>query len=103
MGTANDTAWGAPIVGWSDLFGFAVSESQTFTQKYYPASRYWHDILELERTCLCIRREAEITPPLSHDPLQKYSVISRSTGTKNRLLLKWDAHFTSKSIDNSSI
>ena len=99
----SDTTWKAPIVGWSDLFGFAVSESQTFTQKYYPASRYWHDLIELERTCLCTRREAEITPPLSYDLLQGYSVISRPTGTKNRLLWKWDARFTPNSIDNSSI
>ena len=47
--------------------------------------------------------EAEITPPLFYDPLQGYGMISRPTGTKKRLLWKWDAQFTSNSIDNSSI
>ena len=47
--------------------------------------------------------QAEITPPLSYDPLQGYSVISRPTGIKSRLVWKWDAGFTSNSINNSSI
>ena len=70
-----DQLWDQPIIrlGGPLLQDGVTSLASLFQNhkhlaKIIPVSRYWHDRLKLERTCLCTRREAEITPPLSYDP-----------------------------------
>ena len=75
-----DYAWKNPIPMYSKTFGYAVAEGKTFTQKYYPRSRYWEDIDAMERTCLCAREVRDIFPPLNKKALTISTPITRQTG-----------------------
>ena len=78
--TQEDYAWKNPIPMYSKIFGYAVTEGKTFTQKYYPKSRYWKEIDVMERTCLCAREVRDIFPPLTKRALTVSTPITRQTG-----------------------
>ena len=78
--TQKDYAWKNPIPMYSKIFGYAVAEGKTFTQKYYPNSRYWKEIDVMERTCLCAREVRDIFPPLTKRALTVSTPITRQTG-----------------------
>ena len=65
---------------YSKIFGYAVAEGKTFTQKYYPKSKYWEKIDVMERTCLCAREIRDIVPHLTKDALAVNIPITRQTG-----------------------
>ena len=75
-----DHAWKNPIPMYSKIFGYAVAEGKTFTQKYYPRSKYWKEIDTMERTCLCAREVRNIFPPLTKRALAISTPITRQTG-----------------------
>ena len=78
--TQEDYAWKNPIPMYSKIFGYAVAEGNTFTQKYYPKSKYWDKIDNMERTCLCAREIRDIVPHLTKDALAVNIPITRQTG-----------------------
>ena len=78
--TQEDYAWTNPIPMYSKIFGYAVAEGNTFTQKYYPKSKYWEEIDVMERTCLCAREVRDIFPPLTEKALTVNIPITRQTG-----------------------
>ena len=73
-------AWKNPIPMYSKIFGYAVAEGKTFTQKYYPRSKYWTEIDVMERTCLCAREVRDIFPPITKRLLIMSTPITRQTG-----------------------
>ena len=73
-------AWRNPVPMYSKIFGYAVAEGKTFTQKYYPRSKYWTEIDTMERTCLCAREVRDIFPPLTKRALTVSTPITRQTG-----------------------
>ena len=73
-------AWKNPIPMNSKIFRYAVAERKTFTQKYYPRSKYWTEIDAMERTCLCAREVRDIFPPLTKKALITNTPITRQTG-----------------------
>ena len=78
--TQEDYVWTNPIPMYSKIFGYAVAEGNTFTQKYYPKSKYWEKIDVMERTCLCAREIRDIVPHLTKDALAVSIPITRQTG-----------------------
>ena len=75
-----DYAWKNPIPMYSKIFGYAVAEGKTFTQKYYPKSKYWTEIDAMEQTCLCAREVRDIFPPLTKKALTISIPITQQTG-----------------------
>ena len=65
----DDHVWKNPIPMYSKIFGYAITEGKTFSEKYFPGSRYWNDVTELERSCLCERKIMDLHPSLSLDML----------------------------------
>ena len=78
--TQEDYAWTNPIPMYSKIFGYAVAEGNTFTQKYYLKSKYWNKIDVMERSCLCAREIRDIVPHLTKDALAVNIPITRQTG-----------------------
>ena len=59
----DDHAWKNPIPMYFKIFGYAITEGTTFADKYFPGSRYWDNVAEMERTCFCERKIVDITLP----------------------------------------
>ena len=78
--TQEDYAWTNSIPMYSKIFGYAVADGKTFTQKYYPKSEYWKEIDVMERTCLSAREIRDIVPHLTKDALAVNIPITRQTG-----------------------
>ena len=78
--TQDEYTWKNPIPMYSKIFGYAVAEGKTFTQKYYPRSKYWTEIDAMERTCLCAREVRDIFPPITKKLLIMSVPITRQTG-----------------------
>ena len=76
--------WKNPIPMYSKIFGYAITEGKTFSEKYFPGSRYWDDVTEMERTCLCEQSIMDLHPSLSLNMLFINTPIVRSTGDKIR-------------------
>ena len=74
---------------YSKIFGYAITEGKTFSEKYFPGSRYWDDVTEMERSCLCERKIVNLHPSLSTDMLLINTPIARNTGNKIRHRRKW--------------
>ena len=87
--TEDDHVWKTPIPMYSKVFGYAITEGKTFTEEYFPGSRYWDDVTEMERTCLCERSIMDLHPSLSLNMLFINTPIVRSTGNKIRHRWKW--------------
>ena len=73
---------------YSKIFGYAITEGKTFSEKC-PGSRYWDDVTEMERSCLCERKIMNLHPSLSTDRLLINTPIVRNTGNKIRHRWKW--------------
>ena len=80
----DDHAWKNSIPMYSKIFGYAITEGTTFADKYFPGSRYWDNVAEMERTCLCERKIVNIHPSLDPDMLLINIPIVRSTGNMIR-------------------
>ena len=74
---------------YSKIFGYAVTEGSTFSEKYFSGSQYWNDVAEMERTCLCERKIMDLHPSLSLYMLFINTPIVRNTGNKIRHPWKW--------------
>ena len=85
----DDHVWKNPIPMYSKIFGYAITEGKTFSEKYFPGSRYWDDVTEMERSCLCERKIMNLHPSLSTDMLLINTPIVRNTGNKIRHRWKW--------------
>ena len=81
---------------YSKIFGYAIMEGITFTEKYVPQGKYWTNVSEMERQCLCERDIARISPPISPKVLEKDVVVIRKTGNKWRHEWDWDQKSTTK-------
>ena len=71
----------------SKIFGYAITEGKTFSEKYFPGSRYWDDIAKMERTCLCERKIVDTHPSLDPDMFLINILIVRNTG--NMIRHRW--------------
>ena len=80
-------AWKNPIPMYSKIFGYAITEGTTFSEKYFPGSRYWNNVTEMERTCLCERDVVDIHPFLNPEMLLINTPIVRNTG--NMIRHRW--------------
>ena len=89
----DDHVWKNPIPMYSKIFGYAMTEGKTFSEKYFPGSRYWDDVTEMERSCLCERKIMNLHPSLSTDMLLINTPIVRNTGNKIRHRWKWTLQF----------
>ena len=72
---------------YSRIFGYAITEGTTFADKYFPGSRYWNNVTEMERTCLCERDVVDLHPFLNPEMLLINTPIVRNTG--NMILHRW--------------
>ena len=85
----DDHTWKNPIPMYSKIFGYAITEGKTFSEKYFPGSQYWNNVAEIERTCLCERKIMDLHPFISLDMLFNNTPIVRNTGNKIRHRWKW--------------
>ena len=85
----DDHAWKSPIPMYSKIFGYAITEGTTFADKYFPGSRYWNNVTEIERTCFCERDITDLYPSLNPEMLLTDTTIVRNTGNMVRHRWKW--------------
>ena len=83
----DDHAWKNPIPMYSKIFGYAIIEGTTFADKYFPGSRYWNNVAEMERTCLCERDVVDLNFFLNPEMLFINTPIVRNTG--NMIRPRW--------------
>ena len=85
----DDPAWKNPIPMYYKIFGYAITEGKTFSEKYFPGSRYWNNVTEMERTCLCERDIKDLHPSPNPDMLLISTPIVRNTGNMIQHRWKW--------------
>jgi len=76
-----------PQIFYSEVFGRVIAEQSTFTEKYYPRSKYWSNVAEMERRCLCERVVSRIQPSYPADVLTRTITYIRPTSTGH--IFKW--------------
>ena len=89
----DDHAWKNPIPMYSNIFGYAITEGTTFSEKYFPGSQYWNNVTEMERTCLCEQEITDQHPFLNPEMLLTDTVIVRNTGNMIRHRWKWTLQY----------
>ena len=75
-----ERAYTNPQLFYNSLFGYAIADGNTFTQKFLTGGKFWDDARLFERTCLCKRIVREITPKLTYANLNKMVTYTRATG-----------------------